>query len=239
MPNTATVLADFPHHSPVLPASPDAVHEALRLLAPTMTARVIHQLQSGSAGKRQLLDRIEECNPSTLNGRLDMMRDTGLVESSLGRGAAWRLTAAGRAALPVLRAVDEWARHRADGPSDANPVLDVEAALKLLSSAHTTRIVTGLAHGPLTVKQLRPALPSHVSEYNLRMRLRDLVGERILAQDKAGPRLRFHLTLDGLRTAKIHQRADAFAAARATVSNRTPTRSTAPTLVFSHPERRG
>ncbi|WP_161791257.1 winged helix-turn-helix transcriptional regulator [Streptacidiphilus jiangxiensis] len=213
----------------------------MSVLAPTMTARVIQQLQAGPADHAALLARIADGNPSTLSYRLRMMREAGLIEADAHDRPTWQLTAAGRAAVPVLRAVDQWARHRTNPGRDMTAVVRVERAMKVLSKVHTTHVIIGLADGPLLVKELLVAMPAGIRENNLRDRLRFLAAEEVLAQDNSGELIRYHLTLDGLRTAKIHHRAAAFAQWRAEAEASTQARSRAnvPTLKFSHQDPRG
>lgn len=79
----------------------------LDLLGRRWTLRVLWELREEPATFRALRERCEDVSPTVLNTRLAELREAGIVEISEAGGYA--LTANGRALLPALGQLTDWA----------------------------------------------------------------------------------------------------------------------------------
>jgi DNA-binding HxlR family transcriptional regulator len=81
------------------------------VLAGKWSAAIVRALAAGPLRYNRLLERIEGVSPRMLTMTLRGLEEAGVVERrEQGRALAYTLSAAGRELLPVLDALEGWAR---------------------------------------------------------------------------------------------------------------------------------
>ncbi|MFI5606301.1 winged helix-turn-helix transcriptional regulator [Amycolatopsis sp. NPDC051903] len=90
-----------------------ALTRAFAILGMRWTGLLIGQLGRGASGFRQLSRAIGKVSDSVLSERLTTLVDAGLVQRTVFEGppvaVSYRLTESGRALLPVLAQLSDWA----------------------------------------------------------------------------------------------------------------------------------
>jgi DNA-binding HxlR family transcriptional regulator len=91
-----------------------ALVRAFELLGKRWTAIVLGTLSGGPAGFRVLARAIDGISDSMLSDRLAELCDAGLVDRVVAEGppvaVTYELTVAGRALLPALERITDWAK---------------------------------------------------------------------------------------------------------------------------------
>jgi DNA-binding HxlR family transcriptional regulator len=81
------------------------------VLAGKWSAAIVRALAAGPLRYNRLLERIDGVSPRMLTLTLRALEDSGLVKRrQQGRALAYELSVAGRELLPVLDALEGWAR---------------------------------------------------------------------------------------------------------------------------------
>ena len=80
----------------------------LNALGKRWTLRIIWELRDGALTFRALRSACDDVSPTTLNARLEMLRELGVVEHQPGEGYA--LTRAGVELGGLLLSLQRWAR---------------------------------------------------------------------------------------------------------------------------------
>lgn len=92
-------------------ASVCSVEAWLAFLGHRWNALVLYHLSQGEKRFSDLESCLPEATPKMLSERLQGLTRRGLVERAAeARGAAYRLTAAGASLMPILNALEVWAR---------------------------------------------------------------------------------------------------------------------------------
>jgi DNA-binding HxlR family transcriptional regulator len=96
-----------------IPAS-DLLARAFRFLGKRWNAVVLSQLSAGPAGFRELSRAIDGISDSVLSDRLADLAAEGLITRTVNEGppmtSSYELTDRGRALMPALEQVANWAR---------------------------------------------------------------------------------------------------------------------------------
>lgn len=92
----------------------DALARAFGFLGKRWTALVLGRLSAGPAGFRELARAVDGVSDSVLSDRLSALTAGGLVTRAVEEGpplsVSYTLTDSGRALMPALEQVAEWAR---------------------------------------------------------------------------------------------------------------------------------
>lgn len=84
--------------------------QSLNLLGDAYTLRIVDALANGERHFCELQRDLDNLNPVTLTNRLKKLESAHLLERLQEPAAGYRLTPLGREVLPVISAVDRFAR---------------------------------------------------------------------------------------------------------------------------------
>jgi DNA-binding HxlR family transcriptional regulator len=88
--------------------------EAIKILGDYWTLRIIDRLGEGEIRFCDLQRAVDNCNPVTLTNRLKKLEETGLVsriaDPDEKNCVTYKLTGRGQDALPVIAAIDTFAK---------------------------------------------------------------------------------------------------------------------------------
>lgn len=97
-------------------AKTTSCNATIKLLGDYWTLRIIDALENGQTRFCELQRDVDNLNPVTLTARLKKLEDSGLVvRSEVSSAVSYDLTESGKAALPVLRAIDTFSAQLSSG----------------------------------------------------------------------------------------------------------------------------